>query len=298
MQEQREQDDMKRNDAGSRSHRAQRIWAASRGIATDSQGYTWEVEANLFQPLNVATRRELDGGAGGELGLDGARGKIRALHGSSALAINVFDYWRERPREPLARALGIDGTITEIEFERPFPTGMRGVPPHLDVTLTLNDGRVIAIESKFLEPYPARPKKVLPFRATYFPHGPGRWATAELPACQRLAESVRSGERIFRHLDAPQLLKHALGLARKYSNGFALWYLWYDVGDDEGMVHGREVEEFAACVEPELGFRAVGYQGLIERLERECGTEHSEYLGYLRDRYGRTSTSAEPPVGR
>ena len=268
-----------------RSRMHQLAWAARQGITVDGQGYTLRLDDNLFQPLNDCTRAELGAGAGGELGVAGGRGKIQALHASSALAINVFDYWRSRSREPLERALGLPSAITDIQFERTFPTGMQGTPPHLDVTLCTEDGGLIAIESKFLEAYPAKTKP-RPFRDTYFPVDSGRWAARSLQGCQSLAEALRSGARLYHHLDVQQLLKHALGLAHTVGDGFALWYFWYDPGGEEGGRHRRELEEFSACIDPALGFRAMSYQVLFARLEAVCGGEHAEYLAYLSARYG------------
>lgn len=272
--------------ATARSRTRQLAWAAHHGIEVDRQGYTLRLEYNLFQPLNDRTRAELGGGAGGELGVAGDRGKMQALHASSALAVNVFDYWRDRSREPLQRALGIPSAIVDIQFERTFPTGMQGTPPHLDVTLCTADGGLIAIESKFLEPYPAKTRPQ-PFRDTYFPIAAGRWSALTLPACQDLAEALRSGATIYHHLDAQQLLKHALGLAYTVGERYALWYFWYDPGGEEGERHRRDVGAFSVCVDPALGFRAMSYQSLFDRLEEACSGEHAEYLHYVTGRYGR-----------
>jgi hypothetical protein len=57
----------------------QRLWAAARGIAVDSSGYTLNLNDNLFIPLSEATLSEFAGGDGGELGLLGERGKMQAL---------------------------------------------------------------------------------------------------------------------------------------------------------------------------------------------------------------------------
>jgi hypothetical protein len=277
-----------RFDSASLARAAQVEWAANRNIEIDPQGYTLRLEDNLFQPLNESTRAELAAGAGDELGANGRRGKMRALHASSALAVNVFDYWRGRACEPLARALGVEGAIDDIQFERTFPTGMQGTPPHLDVTLTFDDGRVIAVESKFLEPYPGRAHP-RPFRNTYFPEGAGRWIAGALPACQKIAEALRAGETIYLHLDAQQLLKHALGLANAVGDRYALWYVWYDVGGEDGERHRREIAEFSGCVDASLRFRATSYQDMIGRLADECGPPYNEYISYLRQRYGKAT---------
>jgi hypothetical protein len=65
------------------------------GVADEKQdlrgekAYTKTLDANLFRPLNNATIRDFRRGKGRELDC-----KLRAVHGSAALAANVFDYWR------------------------------------------------------------------------------------------------------------------------------------------------------------------------------------------------------------
>jgi hypothetical protein len=277
-----------------RARAFQAHWAATQGIEIDAQAYTLRLNDNLFQPLTAETRAELARGAGSELGpSSGGRGKLQALHGSAALVVNVFDYWRDRGRDPLARALGLAEPITSIQFERTFPTTMRGTPPHLDVTITTADGSLIAIESKFLEPYAARSRSAS-FRDAYFPSDVDRWAASELPLCQTLAESLRNGESVYCHVDAEQLLKHALGLASSAGEHYSLWYLWYDVGGDEGNAHRAEIEQFAHRVDAKINFRADTYQALIARLAAECGSEHSGYVAHLRARYGRVPAEDLP----
>jgi len=63
----------------------QRRWATTRGIPFDRDGYTQIVEANLFQPLGTQSRAEFEAGSGDEVGGVGRRGKMQALHSSSAL---------------------------------------------------------------------------------------------------------------------------------------------------------------------------------------------------------------------
>jgi len=261
----------------------QKHWAAERSIKTDAQGYTLTLAGNLFQPLSEGARASFLKGSGDELGTEGKRGKMQALHSSSALAVNVFDYWREHSRDPLQTALDLNQAIHTIDFERTFPTGLRGVPPHLDVTLTLEDGSIIAIESKFLEAYPAR-NGGRSWRNAYFPDQEGLWETAELPGCQMTAEALRAGELQYRHLDAPQLLKHALGLAHTVRRDFSLWYLWYDVGGEEGATHGAEIDDLAQRADATLGFRAMTYRELFDRLAA-AGADDG-YLQYMVERYG------------
>ena len=75
---------------------------------------------------------------------------MRALHSSSALAANLFDYWTERDKSPLLAALGVDAKgETSLDFEARFPTGLGGTPPHLDVAMRRSTGSVVAVEAKF-----------------------------------------------------------------------------------------------------------------------------------------------------
>jgi hypothetical protein len=82
-------------NARSQILRQQQNWAANRKVAVDSSGsYTETLDANLFQPLHRDTLADFQRGSGDELGCNGHRGKMQALHSSSAFAVNVFDYWR------------------------------------------------------------------------------------------------------------------------------------------------------------------------------------------------------------
>ncbi len=141
-------------------------WARSGGHEPDSDGYCASVSENLFQPLTPCTEAEFRAADGDELGRPGQRAKMQALHSSSALAVNFFDYWRGRDTMPLAEALGVPGPICSIRFEQKRPTGLRGKAPNLDVALQPASGPEIFIESKFLEPYgaSAAPK----FKEKYF----------------------------------------------------------------------------------------------------------------------------------
>ena len=105
------------------------------------------MESNLLRPLSPSARGGFEKGAGSELA-----GNMRALHSSSALVANFFDYWTDREKSPLLSAMGIcpDGGES-LDFEVLFPTGLGGTPPHLDVALTFGSGFVVAIEAKFTE---------------------------------------------------------------------------------------------------------------------------------------------------
>lgn len=260
----------------------QREWARSRGIAVDEQGYTFRLEDNLHVPLSRASYEEFDKGDGSELPRAGKRGKMQALHSSSALACNVFEYWRQRDLAPLGNALDLETSIAEIRFEQKYPTGLKGNAPNLDVVLELVSGHVIAVESKFLEPYGAHPAA---FNPKYFEAGLAYWGEYGLDGCQALAQNIQDGRQAFRWLHAQQLLKHALGLAAS-GLAWSLWYLWYQVDGSPGREHAEEVEEFGALVQSDgIGFRSMTYQDLFARLRAVGASDHQRYIDYLGDRY-------------
>ena len=261
-----------------------RRWAADSGVETDSAGYVQQRSENFFTPLSGETLLDLGGGAGGELGGEQRRGKAQALHSSAALALNVFEYWRQREdRRLLELGLGLASTIKSLGFEKPFTTGLRGTPPHLDVVVEHENG-LVAIESKFLEPYGGK-KSRAPFAASYFPTAGSLWLECGLPRCQELAGECQEGVTQFELLDVGQLLKHALGIGCRGDNRVALWYLWYDVGGSEGENHRREVAAFKKALGNELGFRATTYQALIHRMGMRDDGEHQAYCRYLCERY-------------
>ncbi|NHA14161.1 hypothetical protein [Thioalkalivibrio sp. XN279] len=260
----------------------QREWARSQGVAFDDQGYTLNLEDNLYVPLSNASMKEFEQGDGAELPRDGERGKMQALHSSSALACNVFEYWRQRDPAPLAEALGLTESIAEIRFEQKYRTGLPGNAPNLDVILALTSGRIIAIESKFLEPYGRHPAQ---FNPKYFEGGRAYWKSAGLKCCQDLAHQIQGAERNFRWLHAQQLLKHALGLARS-GHEWALWYAWHEVEGTQGAEHAAEAAKFGEMLDLDgIGFRSMTYQDMFMRIRAVCTTQHQPYLDYLGNRY-------------
>lgn len=266
----------------------QRRWANEHQKIADERGYLRSYGANLWRPLSAVAMRCYGGGSGGELRPGRSRpAKMSALHSSSALVANVFDYWSERDAAPLLEALGAGAADETPQFEVTFPTGLEGNPPNLDVAVRLRTGDTLAIESKFCEWMTPKSSSKPPFKDKYFSPIANLWWRAGLPHCQQLADDMQSGALQFMHLDAPQLLKHALGLGTNLKQRFALWYLWYDWPSRESEKHRRELELFAARVGGELRFRALTYLELFHALRQRCRGDHSSYAEYLQDRYFR-----------
>src|SRR5690606_11311269 len=135
------------------------------------------------------SRQELTAGNGGEFFQKDGRCKAQALHSSSILACNFFDYWRERDLAPLAAVFGT-GRLDRLQFEGKFRTQFQGTPPNIDVVLFERDGGLLAIESKFAEPYSTSMKKGR-LHAPYCMQ-PGPWSAVGLSGCQRLADTLCS----------------------------------------------------------------------------------------------------------
>lgn len=260
-------------------------WAESAGLVANARGYLGTVEQNLFQPLNKTTKRAFENGSGSELEDTLSRpAKMKALHSSSALAVNFFDYWVDRDLSVLSASLGLQSKINSIKFEEQFPTGLIGNPPNLDVVLELQDEKVIGIESKFSEWLTPKSKSVPSFKAKYFSDGQKRWKNLGLPEAQKLAEAIYNGEEIFVYLDAPQLLKHALGMATKLGNRFSLIYIYFDWDSAESALHRQEIDRFAALIDEVLGFKAMSYQKLFSTMNT-IGNADEQYMSYLSQRY-------------
>ena len=264
--------------------RKQRRWADARGIRYDARGCVRELADNLFEPPSAALLEELHRGS--ELtarALQPARGY--SLCSSAALVVNVFGHWHARDAAPLVAALGLDGgEVAALRFEEPLPTGLPGDAPLADVVLDRRDGVFVAVESKFAEWLVRRPHNKSGFKAKYFPPGGAVWTAAALPRCQALAEDLHAGRERFRFLHAAQLLKHALGLAKRNARPAVLLYLYYDWPGRETKVHAAELERVAARLAGEVDLRVLTYQALYRTLRATDGVDRA-YLDYLAERY-------------
>jgi hypothetical protein len=252
--------------------------------------YTRSLDENLFEALMPEVRAEYEHGDGRELGRpDGLPGKMQAVHSSSAIACNVFHYWRRLGRPDLiASACGLSvNQAATITFEQQLPIDLRfRYAPNLDVLLTDEHGEVnlCGIEAKFTEPYSSRecsalsPKYLDDSLGTLW-HG--------LSNLRALANQISVVNRDFEHLDAGQLIKHILGLEKAAGRGrYRLVYLWYDVVGPQGAKHNQEIEKFSTMAsEDGVSFSAVTYQDLILALALTHRHEHGAYVDYIVERY-------------
>ncbi len=268
-------------------------WATRKRIALDG-AYTVNLGDNIFGgELHPMTGREYEREEGHEMAGDKAH--MRALHSSSALAVNVFDYWRRRNRvQDIASCCGAGSDVFRMEFEKTYPIDSVGwTPPHLDVEF---DGRSpLAIESKFTETYRRKTK-----RANADTHLDRYLAQHDLwsgiPRVQTLAKTVvqRSGTTTeFQYLDVPQLIKHILGLNCSYHGRCSLLYLWYRVDSPEADRHEQELERFSSMIGSNIRFRAMTHQDLFDRIKRLPDAD-PVYVQYMEQRYFPSGTLVEP----
>ncbi|MCE2841482.1 MAG: hypothetical protein LW689_01540, partial [Novosphingobium sp.] len=191
----------------------------------------------------------LNAAAGQEL----ASGKFKSPVSSSALAVNCFGWFIERAEllPPLpgisaecwpARSVGV-----EREMRLPWRGGMH---PWLDAVIE-TETHLIGIEAKRFEPF--RDHKEAKFRDTY---DRDVWGDGLQPFAT-MRDRLKASPRMFVHLDAAQLVKHALGLAtqaRKAGKSAVLQYLFAEPASLDGKIisqtsHRLHREEIGACMQ-------------------------------------------------
>lgn len=253
--------------------------------------YTTDLKYNLFQPLLPEVRTSFSTGDGGELSSSDFPGKMQAVHSSSALAVNVFQYWKSISAvSVIAAACGLcrlgSGISCDIRFEEKYPINDGfGFHPNIDVVIH-NDSTAriqrFAIECKFSEAYGAHEHGGL--KQKYLDCG-DIWN--DIPRLRAFAKHISPDDKEFKHLHPAQLIKHILGMKRQFGRGgFRLLYLWYDVLGEQGKCHQDEVAEFAKVAEEDgIKFHSLTYQELIAKLAGQLRSGHGEYIRYLTERY-------------
>lgn len=273
-------------------------WAKNQGLELIGSkinhgrpNYTTNLDYNLFQPLRHDVRRSFAEGDGGELGSSGFPGKMQAVHSSSALGVNIFQYWKSVSAVPIiAAACGLcrrgSQVSRDIHFEEKYPINDGfGYHPNIDIVIHNAPSAKIkrfAIECKFSEAYGARKHGGL--KSKYLEYDE-IWS--DIPNLRAFAEGISPDDHNFIHLHPAQLVKHILGLKRWFGrDGFRFLYLWYDVLGEQGKQHRDEVEDFASVAKQDgIKFHSLTYQELITTLANQLRTEHKDYIRYLTERY-------------
>jgi len=234
-------------------------------VSTDAKGYALQPQDNLLPGVRLEQfEQDLRTGAGHEL-----RSKFRAIHSSSALVVNTFAIFKDKPGD--LSLLGRAGFGSPV-FEHVLPTGLRGTPPTLDVFFRLGD-EAIAVESKFLEYFTSK-------KAEFSPS----YTRAALPWAEDCWwEVVDNAKQVGKcHLDVAQLAKHYFGLSRLLEFGDALgWkpakvillYLFWEPRNPTEIgvcgIHRREIEALVATVAgSKVAFRSLSYPELWQSWEK------------------------------
>lgn len=312
----------------------QQSWAKRKGfnavggtlLGRGEANYLPDLTDNLFEPLSEGNLLSFQKGNGNETKDSKTRlAKMKALHSSSAIVVNLFQYWQGKDVCPILKACKLTsrtgkvdyliknvGSVPpeknptipsppdyEIKFEEKckisrdrarFPHS-----PNIDVVI-YTQRATIGIESKFAEPYGSRKHGGLKQK---YVENLSLWKG--LPNLHELAKEISPDDTKFQYLDAAQLIKHILGLKKNIddcnsrhrpesscflSHGFYLLYLWYDVVGKAGGEHRREIERFAEIAKKDkVKFSHITYQEVIAKLSKVFYDGNEAYCDYLTDRY-------------
>lgn len=200
-------------------------------------------------------------------------GKLDHPQSSAALAVNGFGWFIERLEElpPLPGLEDLDwaARCVSLEQEMRFPWA-GGRHPWLDAVVD-TDTHVIGVESKRFEPF--RDARSPVFSAAF---DRDVWRGGLEPYAV-MRDRLRRDPGLYRHLDAAQLVKHALGLATQAmadSQDAVLVYLYSEPAQvDRAMLHRHraEIDDFAATVgHAGLRFAACSWRKWLARFSGEA----------------------------
>lgn len=160
-------------------------------------------------------------------------GRLRHPETASAMALNSFLPWRDRPRQLM---LAGQGPFTELRFAARCPTGVRGTPPLLDLLAASGDS-LVAVAARGPDYLGRKPSRLAAaYSGATLPEGMAGW--------QALLADLEQEPGRFRHLDAVSLLKNAIGLARTFPGHHPtlLYVFWEPARADELAFHRHRAE--------------------------------------------------------
>jgi len=273
------------------AHRNNITLTGSKGDSRGRQAYIKNFDDNLFEPLMPEVKSDFEEADGGELIGGPYPCKMQAVHSSSALSVNIFQYWKKIKQVPaIATACGFDSTDDTssqgISFEIKFPISEKFPrSPNIDVVIDNSSEsrfKVFAIECKFSEAYSSgRHSGISP----KYIELDTVWD--DMPNLLEFAKIISPDDNRFTHLHPAQLVKHILGLKEKFGKDkFRLLYLWYDTIGPESGIHLKEIDEFTEITKADnIYFHAMSYQDLIIKLTKNYRDTHRDYIDYISERY-------------
>lgn len=216
-------------------------------------------------------RAAFDRAGGNEIAI----GKFASLESSAALAANGFGWFLDRP-DALPAFPGLDdldwpASRIDIERQMRFPWS-GGRHPWLDAAVETPQ-HLVGVESKRHEPF--RDRKVARLSDAY---DRDVWGDGMAPWTM-MRDTLRAAPTAFRHVDAAQLVKHALGLAteaRRIGKVPVLIYLYAEPTDRPPaaaalMAHRSEVERFDEAVSgARVRFAACRWRDWLHRFTGEA----------------------------
>jgi hypothetical protein len=206
--------------------------------------------------------------------------KLRHPESASAMALNSFLPWCQRPDE---LRLGGLGPFRELRYVARCPTGVRGTPPQLDL-LAADSDRLVAVAARGPDYLGRTGSRLAPAYADVT-------LQASMSGWQALLDSLREEPGRFRHLDAVALLKNAIGLSRTFpERAPTLIYLfWEPEGADDLAFrrHRAEIRSMAQTVSGAMvAFAAMSFAELWSEWEsRSAEAWLRDMVAELRARY-------------
>ena len=195
---------------------------------------------------------------------------MRTSRSSAVLARDLIDRWLGNDRDAIGRAFGM--RLRRVELQAKLPTGLRGTPPALGLSLTGKRGRARA--SRFAEPLASHPAGAR-FMGAHFE---GRLRAGQsLPRRQQPAKRLQRAETGF--CQTLQFLKRVLGAKR---NRFIRPR--FDDSQWESRNPARKTDEFAASADDASGFQSVSRREIFGCLAAEEGAKR-DYADYMQARY-------------
>ncbi len=216
--------------------------------------------------------------------------RLRHPESAAAMALNSFLVWRDRPADLW---LGDRGSFTDLRFAARCPTGVRGTPPYLDL-IAVDGERLVTVTARGPDYLARKPSRLA--RA---------YAEISLPEAMRgwqaLLRDLLDEPGRYRHVDAPALVKNAIGVFRTFPGHEAtLHYLFWEPEPADALDFRRHRSEIAAILEQVGGaavdLRALSFAELWRGWERRIEAPWLRAMvAELRERYA-VATSPVPAL--